>query len=60
MCGCCDVREADVIATVPMCGERPRYPICGECLDIIGYGDYAEDIEPIHGWIEGQEGDHAE
>lgn len=26
-CGVCK-RPAEVMATVPMCGERPRYPLC--------------------------------
>jgi hypothetical protein len=40
-CGVCE-RPADFMATVPMCGERPRYKVCIDCLATLG--DYAEDV----------------
>ena len=38
-------RPATVRATVPMCGERPRYGLCDDCLADIS--DYAEDVEVL-------------
>ena len=43
-CGVCGM-PAEWMATVPMCGERPRYPICSDCLDPIAECGYAEDVE---------------
>jgi hypothetical protein len=43
-CGICGLPPA-WLATVPMCGERPRYPLCSECLDDIVV--YAEVIDLI-------------
>lgn len=37
--------EADVYATVPMCGKRPRYPLCLTCYDDIAAE--CEDVVPI-------------
>jgi hypothetical protein len=34
--------EADLFATVPMCGKRPRYPLCLPC-----YEDIAEECEDV-------------
>lgn len=45
-CGVCS-RPAVWMATVPMCGERPRYPLCEECLDDIAWCEYAEDVDLI-------------
>lgn len=47
-CGVCQ-EPADVIATVPMCGERPRYPICFDCFEPIDWSGYAEDVRLIDG-----------
>jgi hypothetical protein len=44
-CGICQ-RPSEVMATVPMCGQRPRYPLCYECLSDLSYCDYAEDVVP--------------
>jgi hypothetical protein len=38
-----------MIATVPMCGERPRYPICFACFEPIDWSGYAEDVALIDG-----------
>lgn len=46
LCGVCQ-RPAEVMATVPMCGERPRYPMCWECFEDINSCDYAEDVVPL-------------
>lgn len=43
-CGVCQ-RPAQWRATVPMCGGRPRYPLCEECLDDLAGADYVEDVE---------------
>jgi hypothetical protein len=45
-CGVCK-RPAEVIATVPMCGERPRYPMCWECFEPINWSGYAEEVTPL-------------
>jgi len=47
-CGICG-REAEVMATVPMCGERPRYPLCHDCLEPIAWSGYAENVVPLAG-----------
>ena len=31
--------EADLFATVPMCGKRPRYPLCLPCYEDIAEGN---------------------
>jgi hypothetical protein len=45
-CGVCG-RPAEVVATVPMCGQRPRYPMCHECFEPINWNGYAEDVEVL-------------
>jgi hypothetical protein len=45
-CGVCN-NPAEVIATVPMCGRRPRYPMCHECFESINWAGYAEDVEVL-------------
>lgn len=45
-CGICG-REAEVVATVPMCGERPRFPLCHACLDDLTFSDFTEDVVPL-------------
>ena len=45
-CGICAF-PAEVMATVPMCGERPRYPLCHDCLEDLSYSDYAEEVVPL-------------
>lgn len=45
-CGVCG-DPAEVIATVPMCGQRPRYPLCHECFEPINWNGYAEDVEVL-------------
>lgn len=45
-CGVCN-RDAVAMATVPMCGERPRYPLCQSCLDDLLWSEYAEEVSPL-------------
>ena len=45
-CGICG-RQAEVMATVPMCGERPRYPLCNEHLADLAWSGYVEDVVPL-------------
>jgi hypothetical protein len=45
-CGICQ-REAEVMATVPMCGKRPRYALCHECLGDLTWSEYAEEVVPL-------------
>jgi hypothetical protein len=43
-CGICK-NPAELTVTVPMCGERPRYPLCHECF--ISIAGYTEDVEVL-------------
>lgn len=43
-CGICE-GPAIWLATVPMCGERPRYPLCEGCLGDLMRSDFAEDVD---------------
>jgi hypothetical protein len=47
LCGCCEMRSADIVATVPMCGERPRYPMCMDCAAPLVECGYAEEVEVL-------------
>lgn len=44
LCGICQ-RPAVWMATVPMCGQRPRYPLCEEHLDDLAESEYVEEVE---------------
>ena len=43
LCGVCG-EPADVIATVPMCGKRPRYAMCLDCWLPIEEAGYCENV----------------
>ncbi len=45
LCDLCLEREAEVIVTVPMCGERPKYKVCPECVGDLGL--YVEETKII-------------
>lgn len=47
-CGICQ-QPADLYGTVPMCGERPRYPMCFGCHEDLDWSGYVEDVRLIDG-----------
>lgn len=47
-CGICQ-QPADLYGTVPMCGERPRYPMCFACHEDLDWSGYVEDVRLIDG-----------
>lgn len=53
VCGVCG-DPADVIARVPMCGERGRYPMCMDCFVPVEEAGYVEHVEMLPGPDEAQ------
>jgi hypothetical protein len=42
-CGVCG-EPADVVATIPMCGEQPRYSLCLTCWRDIEEAGYCDEV----------------
>ena len=45
LCELCAERDAELLVTVPMCGERPKYAVCTPCAPELGA--YVVETEPL-------------